>query len=242
MNSDSNKQINIKEHILEKIQSGEIRMTSKSYFVFRLCLMAFVMFLIFITSTFLLSYILFSMRAGGNVFLLGFGLKGFYHFILSLPWLLLGLNIGLLLLLDGLLKSFQFGYKSPILYLFVATFVLITAFGLLINFTPFHGSMMRRAEEKKPPLAPGFSGLYGDIRKSHRETGVFRGVVQSVSTSTFIIIYVSNDSESGQLKMVYTPKGVVIGNSLQAGDTVFIAGTEEGGNIMAYGIHKLLEK
>lgn len=236
------KQKNIKEVILGKIQSGEIQMTSKSYFMLRLCLMASVIFLIFIASTFLLSYILFSINAGGYVYLLGFGMKGFYHFLVALPWLLLLIITGLLILLDRLLKSFEFGYKSPILYLFMATLTIITVFGLLVNSTSFHGSMMRRAEEKYPELAPGFNGLYGDIRKSHKKTGVFRGTVYSISTSSFQITYESNDIESGQVKRVYVPEGVNIGSIIGVGDSVFIAGKASGEEIMAYGLHKLVEQ
>ena len=51
---------NIKEEILKKIDKGEINMKSKSYFIFRLVVLAFLIFMIFIFSTFLLSYVLFS--------------------------------------------------------------------------------------------------------------------------------------------------------------------------------------
>ena len=237
MNDTKPQNNSLTEQILKKIEVGEVSMKPKAYFIARVGLLMFVLVLTFLTSALLISYILFSIKAGGKIFLLGFGTRGLFEFVLMFPWLLLVINVILLLFLDSLLKHFKFAYNRPILYLFLGTLVVITLFGSLINFTPFHGSMMHRAEKRSLPM---FGSLYSDIRKSHRENGIFRGIVATVSTSTFTIRHndYDIDVDDSQLK-VFTPSNVDISGLLHIGDEVFVAGDVINSEIHAYGIKKL---
>jgi hypothetical protein len=149
MNEENKPQINIKEEVLNKIKSGQINMRSKAYFLVKLGFLSILTVLITLVSIFLLSFVLFSSSLDGSLFLVRFGGTGLYNFILTLPWYLLIVDIFLLLLLDVLLKSFSFGYKSPILFLFAGTFIVITAISTLLNFTPFHQKIMNTVERNK---------------------------------------------------------------------------------------------
>lgn len=232
---ENNKQINIKEEVLNKIESGQIKMKSKTHFLFRLALMSFTIFFIFMISAFLISYIWFSLRTGGQIFLLSFGAKGFYNFILALPWFLLIINIFLLFFLDWLLKSFEFGYKSPILYLFMGTFVVITLAGTALNMTPFHLKMMKRAEEKKFPL-PGF---YGDI-STPKQTKTFKGFVRTIDGNTFTIEYSHYSPGRSSTTRVVANPNIKLSDYLINGDYVFVAGSLNKDEIRAYGIKKIV--
>jgi lysylphosphatidylglycerol synthetase-like protein (DUF2156 family) len=139
-------QNDIKNQILEKIKSGEVNMKPKYYFILKLVALALTVFLTFILSTMLVSYVIFSIKISGQVFLLGFGAKGLYHFFIALPWFILFLDLVLIFFLDWLLKSFKFGYNSSVMFLFVVTLVSITVLASLINSTSFHRDMMIRAE------------------------------------------------------------------------------------------------
>lgn len=229
-------QLNIKDQILKKIESGEIHMKSKAYFVFRLGLLAVLIFLIFIVSTFLLSLVIFSINTNGNLFLLGFGAKGFYDFLLALPWFLLIINIGLILFLDQLLKSFKFGYKSSIMYLFIVTFIFITILSTLINLTSFHGNIAQRAQDKNLPL--GGNGFYEGMAP-RPYSGTFKGTVLFIEENTFDISYTRTRGASLELAKVVAMPNIEVGEFLKIGDTVFVAGTLYDGNITAYGIKKL---
>ncbi len=228
--NEENKQIHIKEEVIKKIESGEIHMTSKAYFVFKLVVLAFLVVLIFFTSIFLLSYILFSLSAGGHFFLLRFGVEGVYNFFVTLPWFFLVINVLLVLLLDRLLKSFKFGYKSPALYLFIGTFVFVTLLSTLVNYTSFHGTMERRAYENKLPLG---NDLYSGTRSPKALPNSFRGFVVSIEDNTFMM------SIGTTTIKVVAVKDLELKNHLKEGDLVFVAGKIVDREIKAYGIKKL---
>lgn len=232
-------QNDIKNQILEKIKSGEVNMKPKYYFILKLVALALTVFLTFILSTMLVSYVIFSIKISGQVFLLGFGAKGFYHFFIALPWFILGIDVVLIFFLDWLLKSFKFGYNSSVMFLFVVTLVSITVLASLINSTSFHKDMLIRAEGRGLPIAGGF---YSDLRRSHKSQGLFRGEIMSIEgTSTFFIKYIDQNSViDGSVAKIIVPNSIDI-FSLGAviGDTVFIAGDAVNGEIHAYGIRKL---
>jgi hypothetical protein len=234
MNEINTQNNNLKEQILNKIKSGEVAMRPKAYFVCKVFLLMFVSFLTFIVSVILVSYLLFSIRVGGGIFLLGFGTRGFYEFILIFPWILLLINILLLLILDSLLKRFKFGYNRPMLYLFLVTLTAITFLASLINFTPFHKELMSRAEGQKLPMVGGF---YKGLRVSHKGQGIFRGKVASTSVNSFTLE--RNEYDVGLEDMpikVFVPPGMDMRDILKVGDQVFIAGDLVNSEIRAYGI------
>ncbi len=231
---------NLKDQILQKIKSGEVHMKPKYYFVLRVVALAVTIFLTVILSIILVSYVLFSINVSGQFFLLGFGARGFYQFLMALPWFILVLDILLVVFLDWLLKSFRFGYNSPILILFVITLVSITALATLLNFTSFHRALMQRAERNGLPIAGGF---YIGLRGSHGSHGMFRGEIVSIEgTTTFYIKRndFDRDMTSDDTIEVFTPDHMdVYSTSLSPGDQVFIAGDKIPSGIRAYGIHKL---
>lgn len=231
----------LKNAVFKKIDCGEVSMRPKSYFYFKIALTIFVIFVTLIISALLLSYMLFSLREGGHIYLLGFGIKGFYEFFMLFPWVILVIDIALLMFLDWLLKGFRFGYNSPIIYLFLGTFVFITLFSSLINYTSFHRSIMYRAEDRRLPIASGF---YDGLRQSHSKYGIFRGVVSSIEGNTFTIMHYDYDYPSnGTLVKVIAPNGVKVANLLKVGDQVFVGGeATTSSQIKAYGVNKLPNK
>lgn len=238
MENEQIKQNNLRDAILQKIQKGEVKMKPKYFFVLKVVVLFVILFVTVVTSVLLVSYTLFSLRAGGQVFLLGFGKRGLYEFFLVFPWLLLGLNVALLIFLDYLLKRFKFAYHNPIIYVFLGSLVVITSFGSLVNFTSFHKSLMYRAEGIGLPVGGRF---YQGLRKSHEEYGIFRGEVLSLATSSF---FVREDRISeGQKEVVFTvvlpPQAKI--SEIRVGDRVFVAGDVFDHEIRAYGIRKLAQ-
>jgi hypothetical protein len=229
----------LRDNIFKKIKAGEVTMKPKYYFYSKIALLVFVIFVTLLTSAFLVSYLIFSLQVGGHFFLLGFGAKGLYEFFVLFPWLILIIDVCLLLFLDWLLKSFRFGYNSPIIYLFLGTFVVITGMGTLLTFTPFHDTLMRRAEGGRD-LPPPMNGIYGGVRRSHSEQGIFRGIVVSIDKDSFIIEHNDYDMDrnNGQIRVV-VPATTDITKMIKIGDEVFVAGDATNSEIHAYGFHRL---
>ena len=128
----------LESRILKKIKSGEIHMRPKAFFILKISLLVFVALLTFITSVLLWSFIIFSIKVEGHLYLLGFGSYGLHHLMLIFPWFLFFGNVVLLLFLDWLLKLFKFGYHRSLVYLFLGTLFIITILGLIVNITHFH--------------------------------------------------------------------------------------------------------
>ena len=166
---------------------------------------------------------------------MSFGAKGVYSFLMALPWFLLVVLVGLVLLLDRLLKSFAFGYKSPVLYLFIGTFVLVTILSALVNMTSFHGKLMKRGEERRLPLGNDF---YGGINSYRPISGNFKGVVVYIKQNTFDMNYRAPIGSFEVIKVVASPD-IEIEKFLKEGDVVFVAGNLMDGQIRAYGIKKI---
>ena len=229
---------NLRDNVFKKIEAGEVSMKPKSYFLLKVAVLIFVVFVTFVISVFLISYILFSVQAAGHMFLLGFGTRGLYEFIVIFPWFLLLVDAFLLLFLDFLLKRFRFGYHSPIIYLFLVTLGIITVFGSIVYRTPLHKDLMYEAEGNHLPFA---RGMYDGLRKSHRKVGIFRGEIASTSGNIFTIKYDDYDTpgEDEPLEIV-APPGVEVGVLLHVGDKVFVAGDVVDGQFRAYGVHKLI--
>lgn len=230
-------QNNIKDEILQKIKAGEICMKPKNRFMRDLALLISIVILTFILSTILVSYTLFSLYASGHLFLLGFGSKGIYEFILHFPWLLMSADAILIIFLDFLLKRFRFGYNNPIVYLFLGTLLLTGILGAIINLTAFHRNLLLRAEKQSLPV---FGGFYQGLRKSNEETGTYRGRVVSIEGNVFVLR--RNNYGTGldeTLLRIVSQVGVIVNTKLRVGDEVFVAGNIVNGMVEAYGIRKM---
>jgi hypothetical protein len=212
-------------------------MKPKIYFVLKVYVLLFLAFLVFIAAAFLVSFILFSIKASGELSLLGFGGRGFLRFFLVFPWLLLFINIALLILIDILLRRFKFAYNRPILYSFLLTLVAITAFATVLNKTSVHKSLLTRSENKHLPFIGGF---YSGIRISHQTDGTFRGVVKEVYGRTFVFRQIDDGNGTSTVDLVVSfPSSPNIFSEFQVGDEVYIAGDLLKGQIEAFGVRKL---
>ena len=226
----------IKSQVLQKIQEGKVHMKPKAYFMLNLILLIVVIILAMAISIFLVSYTLFNLYESGHLFLLGFGFKGLYQFLFDFPWLIMAGDALLIVFLDFLLKRFSFGYHKPIVFLFLGTFFIITLVGGVLDFTSFHQKLMYRAEDKNLPI---FGSFYQNIRSSRKETGIFRGSVASIATSSFTMIHKEYDAGLDDPLTIIAPAGVDLSMIMQIGDQVIVAGNIVNGEIEAYGIMDL---
>ncbi len=229
-----NIQNNIENDVLKKIECGEVKMKPKSYFIVKAGILVFITFLTFVATTILVSFLIFSLNYRGDLFLLSFGMKGIYKFILVFPWYLLLINAFLLIFLDYLIRRFRFGYNSPLVYLFLATLVFVTLFSFLINFTSFHLRLSNFLESRKIPFAGVF---YNDLHVKYEDRGAIKGIV-SLVTDDYIILR-AFEGENNEIK-IFAPKNTKFSSFIVVGDEVYVAGeTASGTEIVSYGVKKV---
>jgi hypothetical protein len=234
-----NQNKDIKNIVLEKIQTSKINMKPRFYFVLQVVSLIAVAVITLLVSSLLISFIIFSVIASGRLFLLGFGTHGFWMFLILFPWPLLIIEIALIILLEWLIKRFKFGYKLSLSRLVFAILLISILIGFIIVITPLHSTLQRRAEQRNLPL---FGGYYRDIRRPPPGQEIFRGIVSDVGTSSFIL---NQEDEIGDVlnkkSLVVFPPGTPQVMVPMFGDTVFVAGQlMPDGTIQAYGFQTFL--
>ncbi len=156
-------------------------------------------------------------------------------FLTIFPWWAFVAALFFVGLVEYLIHRFRFAYRSSLLKIFAGILVCAVFLGVAIDFTPFHSFLLDEADRGKLPF---FGQVYESIREAHRDQGVFRGVVDSVSSkeNSFVISHddFDNDSDDG-VYTVFVPDNFDV-NTLQSGDRVYVAGTSSNGIIRAYGI------
>jgi hypothetical protein len=221
--------------VLEKIKSGEVRMRPRIIFALRAGAALGAALLVLILSSLIASFVLFSLHETGEAFLLGFGVHGILVFVLLFPWPLLAIDIGLLFLLDWLLRGFSFGYRYSLVSVLFVIVLSSTALALLINATTLHTTLLNHADKGTLPVA---GSLYEEVRRPHRENGVFRGIVVSVASSSFLMQHDDYDRDADDAPGAITVFLPSSGGQLpRIGNQVFVFGTAVGStSIRARGV------
>jgi hypothetical protein len=226
---------NLKEKLLSQIKDGKVHMTPRVAYVAQLVALAATSIAIVVVTVFIVNFIFFSMRIAASETLLMFGTHGALSFLYFFPWPLALLDVGLVFLFQWLIRKFKFGYSVPILYVVGTLVVGAFAIGLVIDRgTSFNDAVHERRAHLPPPLR----GLYEGAEHSFpRGSGICRCTILSIvgdtltvedtriGTTTLTVILPANDRHA-------TTTG------LSVGDTVFIAGEEDGNSIRAFGVLK----
>ncbi|MES2437015.1 MAG: hypothetical protein V4519_03295 [Patescibacteria group bacterium] len=219
--------------ILEKIQKNEITIKPKTYFRLKLIALFVTVTAIVFLSLFLSSLILFTIRVSGQASLIGFGPSGSQVFFHLFPWSWLIVEILLIIILEKLLRSFRFGYKIPVLFLFIGAVVFISASAFVIDKLHMHDEVMRRGPKS-------FGGVYDRARRPPPPPmgrGIYRGIITSIGTSTLDITIDDRRNASTTSRSVVLPPAFDI-SDLNPGDRIFIQGEMSDGVINALDVKK----
>ncbi len=228
------------QQILEKIKKNEITPHSKFYFKLRMTSVIIVAVAVFLITALLLSFIIFSMKIGGQFALIGFGHHGWEVFLVTFPWILFFLDLILMILLGWLLRTFRFGYKSPALYLLAGLLGLTILSAVVFEGeTSFHNRLFLEAE--KDNLPSPFEELYEHVhRPPPSGHGIFRGMIASISDGTLVVNIESPDSTSTMpFKVIISPSQNT--DAYQVGQLIFIDGVIINDQIQAEGIREAPE-
>ena len=224
----------IRDNVLARIRGGTVHMHSRAYFVARVAAAAALAVVALLLSAFVLSFIVFSITESGESFLLGFGRNGIVTFLSLFPWLTLAADIAILFVLQWLLQGFKFGYRIPLLGVFLAVLLTSGALAALVGLTPVHSALLDRADRGELPLV---GSAYESIRESHADQGVFRGTVTSVQGNEIVISHDdADDDEDDGTRTVILPED----NSTEfhEGDRAYVFGTDDGEVVEAEGARR----
>jgi len=226
---------------MERIQARQVSMRPRAYFMLKLASLAALSGLILVISILLSNLISFDLRLNGHDRLLGLGWRGIYIAIVSFPWWLLVIDVGLIVLLRSLLKAYSFGYKNAWLPLVGALLLISSAAGATLDHgTMLNDTLLQRADDDRLPSP--INALYAEIRHlPHEENGEFRGRIMRVDDAT---LYLATHRESTTTPLIVKlpTKGPDVDKVFEVGQTVVVLGElEEDGIVYAFGIRPIDE-
>lgn len=222
--------------VLSKISRGEVIMRSRLSLMVRVILLITVAVAILILSLLITSFLLFSIHEGGELLLLGFGVRGIVLFFQLFPWMLFVLDIALILFMQWLIHGFQFAYRVPLLHLFGIVLVISVSLSVVIAITPLHHTLLKHSLSGQLPIV---GTLYQRIYDADESYGEFKGRVLSIRGRNVTISHndYDRDEDDGTL-VVIAAEGADLSDIAQ-GDWVYVAGDLQGTTITAYGVRKL---
>lgn len=174
---ETQKNTNLKADILHKIQAGEVEMRSKAHFMLKT--LGFSIGTLFVLGVllYLVSFIMFVLRANGILSLPSFGLPGVLILFSSLPWLLIIFAVILVVIVEILGRHFAFVYRQPLMYSIVGLLLLVGALGLIVEKSPLHSRVEAFVESRQIPLVR-------DVYKEYARPGFKAGGVVTITEIT----------------------------------------------------------
>ena len=151
MNQETNNKSTSKK-VLDKIEKGELKKHPKLYFIVKGFAYGLGIVAVLAFSVVIGSFIIFSLRASGLLFLPKFGFFGLRTFLFSFPWFLGLIVLTLVLLIGWLVKKSPIVYRKPLLYSILTIFILILFSSFLLERTRFHTTLFKRAQDYKLPV------------------------------------------------------------------------------------------
>lgn len=162
---------NIKQAIIDCVDTGTVSMKPKWFFVLKSILRISAIFVVFLTTIYFISFIGLIVQEKALFDLFHLGPKGMKEFLFAIPWLIVLFSLFLLFLLEVLASKFSFVYGKPIFYslLLLIVCVLLIGFVLYKIDKQFH---FARFGEK--PNAPVFGPMHKYYRGDYEKRPFYR--------------------------------------------------------------------
>ena len=230
MNQESNNKSTVKE-VLDKIKKGELKKHSKLYFIFKGFVYGLGLVSVIAFSVSLGSFIIFSLRASGALFLPRFGFLGLRIFLSSFPWLLALIVFALVLLIGWLVKKSPVVYRKPLLYSVIVILILILFGSFMFERTRFHTALFKKAQDYKLPLIG--SAYRGCCLKPIKNTYI--GKVTEMAENGFHL-----KTKQGDFYVVFSKNTrFLFGEDIEVGDLLIVMGERQNSKILAFGVRKI---
>ena len=220
---------NLKNNILNKIKAGEIDMKPKWHFVLQAGLLLSGVVIVALLAVYLMSFVIFFLRQSGIGFAPRFGFRGISFFVMSSPWLLIGISTAFLALLHFLVKRYSFSYQRPLLYSMIGVVVFVLLGSWFIQQTPMHQRISSFMERNEVPV---FAPLYRGA-KYERPEGLVVGVITEVTDTGFSL----ESDRDGEVSVIITDDTrMKPGTVPMRGEVVMVFGDRGGNTITAFGV------
>jgi hypothetical protein len=222
----------IREKILEAINTGHVSMRPRWYFVLMASLVAIGGVIVFFTVVYLASFIIFVLRRNGILFVPAFGVPGWLAFLTSLPWILIGLLLIFVAVLDLLVSHYDFAHHRPLLVSASVIFGIVAIGGIAVAATPLHSRVFGYVERHPFPVAGPIYHMFGNgqIRMIHP------GKINATTTDGFDM----RTHHGDDIHIIITSSTQFpFGEDFVPGDKVVVFGDRDGVVVTARGVREV---
>jgi hypothetical protein len=222
----------VQQNVLAIIEAGQVKMRPRWHFVLQTALMVTGIVLAVLALLFTGSFIVFLLQQNGAWFAPAFGGHGLVELFLALPLIFIAIAIVFIILLQILVRRYEFGYGRPVLYSVIGITIFVVAGSFLIAQTGLHEGLFMRAQNQHLPIAGGFYRQFGEPDVDHLITGI----ITKKTDNGFIMVGHHNE----EYTVTFTadtqfPQG----SDLEIGKAVVVLGDRDDNNITADGVEKV---
>ncbi len=222
----------IKEQILKRIRNKDLQMKPKLLFILKTALFVFGIILFFCFSAFVLSFIMFRVRATGIWYAPGFGSRGIGIFFAGFPWFLLIFILILIVVLEILAKKFSWVYKKPLIYSILGIAVFVFLMGFVFSQTNMHPQLFKGVIEGRMPMMEPFYQMHSE----QTPPDLHIGEISAISDEEIEI----KNEEGEVLTAIISDETIFpIDEEIEEGDLIMVIGKEKDSSINAFGIRKI---
>ena len=214
-------------------------MHSRAYFLSRAALVGAAALIMLAGALFALSFLFFSVHESGVGYLLEFGEHGIGAFVALFPWTSLLIFIACVVVLEMLVRRFDFSYRFPLLRIFLWLLILGIVGSTIIGFTPLHASLLSAADKDELPI---LGSWYEQVHDSHVEQGVYRGDITAITATYFVISHNDTDRDSDEGTWSIVPPLGFSTSTLTIGEKVYVAGQIKNNIVYAYGVRLVTDR
>lgn len=206
----------IHDRVLKSIEEGRIKQRPRSYFLLRGVALALGAVLLGLITLFLISFAIFTLRQKGGWFAPAFGGRGWLEFIFDLPWLIVLSAIALLLLLEVMVRRYQYAYERPLVISLLGLAIAVGLGSVIVERLHIHDHLWQKARLRRLPLA---GPLY-----MHAKPGGCREVTAGVILQNTPYGFNLENGED-EIYVVVTPQTIVADDiNLKRGSAVAVLG------------------
>jgi hypothetical protein len=221
------------DHIIKTIKSGDVKMRSRWYFVLRDILGTVAIVIILLIAVYVCSFIIFVLHQDGAWFVPVFGFGGWFALFNALPWVLIVLSCLFVVALAFLVMRYPFSYRWPVLYSFLGICFLIAAASFLFVQTSFSNTFFSSPMSEDLPLFGEYYPGVGVLSPNN----VHRGQIEVLTPAGFIV-----EGFFGTTSTVFiaSQTDMMFAGPFEPGDIVVVFGNRSAtGTIQAVGIEKI---
>jgi hypothetical protein len=222
---------NLRQMIEEKITHGDVTKKARWYFIVRRIIIITAGILALCLAVYLGSFIFFLVNDQGIGLLTDFGWEGAWELFTSLPWIIIGLIILLIIIIELVGWRFTRLYRQPFIYSILGTLVIILLAGTLLERTHLHRALFDSAEHNQLPVAGYFYHQFGRPAPHNIHFGVIinqKPEEWDVETREGIFMVIITNQ-------THFPRG----KNIIPHDRIIIIGPANNNTITAHGIRKI---